>query len=428
MSVTALTAAYHNKGSLSKESPGKWSAMLWIVPVFAATFFAKFAIPPFGAQGISITLPILLAVTMLGGLTCQFVFSTQRLIWAAIALASLGIMQLLKNDPFWVSSLVLLFALNVPFVFRLRTPPRDIFSVLNCFLWVCGICAIGGILQFALQPFIDSKILFPIDNFVPQSFLVQNFNEQAPLEYGAKLLRANGVFMMEPSYLSQLLAVAVVAEVATRNRWWLLLLFLAGMIVSYSGTGLMILAVCVPVTVITQRRWGFLAIMLAAVALLILLSQFLYLDSFLSRVSEFNSTGSSGFARFVGGFYLFDQYLWQHPLRAAFGLGAGNFKDYVPMAHYPVVEMPLFKMVLEFGLFGALLYFCFLIACLSSSNLPGAVAVAIAMTFLLNGLYVPFSHAISISLLMWTSSPLQSVAKKKGRMPIPMLQPATENS
>jgi hypothetical protein len=135
------------------------------------------------------------------------------------------------------------------------------------------------------------------------------------------------------------------------------------------------------------------------------MGQALHLDTFISRLGEFNSTGSSGFARFVGGFYLFDQFLWAQPLHALFGVGAGSFKDYAPLAHFPVAEMPLFKMVLEFGLFGAIAYFSFLFFCLSSSRLPGSVAFAIGSTYLLNGLYIPFAHALALTLLVWTSAP-----------------------
>lgn len=384
--------------------------LLWIIPILTATVVSKLAIPPFGAQGIGIALPILLFITAVGFVIGQFKLATDRLIYATVVLSLLCIMQALKNDLFFMSSLALLIALHLPFVLQFRRPVPNMSKVTGFFHFICAICACCGILQFALQPLVDKRFLFPLDNFVPDAFLVQNYNEQAPLEYGSTLLRSNGVFMMEPSYLSQLLAIALVIEMVTRSRWWLLILYLAGMIVSYSGTGLMILAVCVPIAVIVQRRWGIFILFSVIGAIALAVGEHLYLDSFLARVNEFNSTGSSGFARFVGGFYLFDQYLWDHPLRALFGTGAGMFKEYAPMAHYPVVEMPLFKMVLEFGIIGALAYFSFLFFCLSTSTLPTPVALAVGMTFILNGLYVPFSHAISLSLLIWTSVPRRKEA------------------
>lgn len=411
--MTAIAINVDSAATATAEPVANWlRTLLWTTPILAATVLSKFAVPPFGRQGISITLPVLLAVTFIGCITQQFRIATARFAFGALVLSLLGISQLLKNDVFSLSSLVLLAALHLPLVLQFREPPVDIQRVVRFFLAVCIVCACCSILQFSLQSIVESRWLFPIENFVPESFRVQNYNDEAPLEYGSTVLRANGVFMMEPSYLSQLLAIGIVTELATRNRWWLLLLFAAAMLVSYSGTGFMVLALCVPVIVITQRRWGLIATaVIAAIVVAALAQNFgkslaeaLYLDTFTSRVGEFGSTGSSGFARFVGGFYLFEQFLWDQPWRALFGVGAGMFKEYAPLAHYPVAEMPLFKMVLEFGICGALLYFTFLFFCLSSSALPGAVALAVGATFMLNGLYVPFAHALSLSLLVWTAS------------------------
>lgn len=395
----------------SARSSSDWlNTLLWVTPILAATLLSKLAVPPFGAQGIGITLPVLLAVMMLGCVAQRFRIATARFAFGTLVLALLGITQVLKNDVFFLSSLVLLAALHVPLVLQLRDPP-DIDKVVRFFLAVCTVCAGLSIVQFVLQTFVESQWLFPLDNFVPQQFLVQNFNKQAPLEYGSTVMRANGVFMMEPSYLSQLLAVAIVTELVTRNRWWQLLLYAAALLVSYSGTGFMVLALCIPVVVVAQRRWGLIAAaILVATAMAVLAQQFgeyLYLDKLMARTGEFSSTGSSGFARFVGGFYLFEQFLWDYPLRTLFGVGAGMFKEYAPLAHFPVAEMPLFKMVMEFGIVGAALYFAFLFFCLSSSALPAPVALAIGATFLLNGLYVPFSHALALSLLVWTAPTLR---------------------
>jgi hypothetical protein len=402
-------------------APGLRS-LLWMMPIIAATLLSKISVPPFGAQGIGISLPVLLAVTALGCLTLQFEIDARRFVLGTLVLTFLGLTQLLKTDDFSPSSLVLLTALHVPLLLRLRAPQPDMSKVVSFFAVVCATCAVLGILQFALQGRVENSLLFPIENFVPDAFRVHNFNEQAPLEYGSEVLRANGVFMMEPSYLSQLLAVGVVVELVTRNRWWLLLLYAAAMLVSYSGTGFMVLGLCVPLVLIAQQRWVMLVVTVVAAVVFVLLAEnfgeALHLDTFISRVGEFNSTGSSGFARFVGGFYLFDQFLWDQPLHALFGVGAGAFKDYAPLAHFPVAEMPLFKMVLEFGLVGAVLYFTFLFFCLSSSALPASVAFAIGCTYLLNGLYIPFAHALALTLLVWTSKTSSETVVKQS-LPVP---------
>lgn len=405
----AIATLPANPVPMSSATSSLWRNLLWAMPLLAATIFSKIAIPPLGERGISVALPLLLTVTIAGCVTGQLSIATRRYIFGLTTIGLLSLMQLLKNDVFYPSSLLLLALVHLPLVLEFRVASADIEKIVKFFTALCALIAILAIAQFLMQYMTSDSWLFPMENFVPDTFRVRNFNEEAPLEYESTMMRANGVFMLEPSYLSQLLAVALILEASTFNRLWRLMLYLAGMLVSYSGTGFLVVAIALPIIVVSQKRWGLLLGMMVAVIMAAILFQFageyLYLDKFASRIGEFNSTGSSGFARFVGGFYLFGQFLSDHPMRALFGAGAGMFKDYAPLAHYPVAEMPLFKMVLEFGIAGALLYFAFLFYCLSSSALPLAVVTAIAITFLLNGLYVVFSHALSLSLLVWTSRP-----------------------
>lgn len=386
---------------------GAGSAALrgWVLllPLIAATFLSKFAVPPLGARGIGITLGVILGAWLLGCMTNLFRIAPLRLALFSVIAGLMGAQLLLMGDAFSKSSLLLFVTLHIPFLFYLRAAPQDIERAANAFAVFAAIFALGAMAQFFLQFAIPVKLLFPIETFLPEDFRIHLYNNQAAMGYGSHVYRANGVFMMEPSFLSQFLAIAIVLELSRRNRWWMQAIYGVGLLVSYSGTGIMILALCVPLLVIAKRRWDFLVLLLFLVALVAAFGEQLFLDKLLSRINEFHSTGSSGFARFVGGFYMFDQFMWGHPLRTLFGYGAGSFKDYMTVAHYPVAEMPLFKMVFEFGVVGAALYFSFLFYCLFASPAPKLVALAVAMTFFLNGLYVPFSHGIALSLLIWTS-------------------------
>jgi hypothetical protein len=162
-----------------------------------------------------------------------------------------------------------------------------------------------------------------------------------------------------------------------------------------------VLAVCLPLYLAARRRWGLLILGSSLLILVIALHNVLHLDRMFSRLGEFNSTQSSGFARFVGGFFLFDQFLWDDPWRTLFGYGAGAFSTYAPHARYPVAEMALFKIVFEYGLFGAALYFGFLFGCLSASTAPRLLIIAVAITYLLNGMYASFAHGMAVGLLLW---------------------------
>jgi len=371
-------------------------------PLVGATVLSKFTVPPLGAEGIDISLLFLLAALIVGSIGGCIRVEPGRLTLYAALIGILGLVQILQPDLFSTSSMLLLAALHLPYIF---TVPHgdDGDRLIKFFLGIVTVFAWCGIAQYSLQFFVNPRFLFPIENFVPDSFIVQHYNKQAALAYGSEVYRANGVFLLEPSFFSQVLAVAIVAELCTLGRASRLAVFGIALLVSYSGTGMVVLAICLPLYFVTRRRWDLLLLGLFALLALIPLHEFLPLDRVLSRVGEFGSTHSSGFARFVGGFFLFDQFLWSDPWRTLFGYGAGAFSNYASHARYPVAEMALFKMVFEFGLVGALAYFGFLFCCLYSSPAPRLLTVAVGITYLLNGMYASFAHGLALSLLLWNS-------------------------
>jgi hypothetical protein len=379
---------------------------LLAAPLVGVTFLSKFAIPPLCAQGIDISLLLLPTAAIAGAIGGSIRFEPQRLMLYVTLLSILGLVQIVQPDSFSPSSMLLLAALHLPYVFTVpHSGDRE--RIIKFFLGIATLFAWCGIAQYSLQFFVNARFLFPIEHFVPASFIVQHFNKQAAVAYGSEVYRANGVFLLEPSFFSQVLAVAIVAELSTLARKSRLAVFGIALLVSYSGTGMLVLAICLPIYAVAQRRWGLLLLGVIALVVLIPLLEFVHLDRFLSRLGEFGSTRSSGFARFVGGFYLFDQFLWGDPWHTLFGYGAGAFSDYASQSHYPVAEMALFKVVFEFGLIGAVAYFGFLCCCLASSSAPRIVILAVGMTYLQNGIYTTFAHGLALSLLLWNSAPAE---------------------
>ena len=377
---------------------------LLATPLIGATFISKFAIPPFGAQGIGISLFVLLAVVIAGTVGGGMRIEPRRLTLYFMLVGFLGLIQLLQPYAFSPLSLLLLVAVHLPYVVTVpQSGDRD--RIVELFLGIATVLALLGIAQYGLQFFVDPSYLFPIENFVPDTFIVQHFNHQAAMEYGSHEFRANGVFMLEPSFFSQLLAVAIVAEFYTRVRVTRLAIFGLALIASYSGTGIAVLAICLPLLVVAQRRWGLLLIGVVALVAIVLVHEYVHTIRILSRVGEFSSTRSSGYSRFVGGFYLFDQFLWHDPWRALFGYGAGAFTNYASRGQNGADEMALFKIVMEFGLVGAVAYFGFLFCCLFYSPAPRVLTLAVAITYFLNGIYTPFAHGLALSLLLWRPVP-----------------------
>jgi hypothetical protein len=393
--------------SSSTVSPpaGDWiSKAVLYAPLLSATILAKIAVPPFGARGLGIGIPVIFIALAFGMMAGRLRFDGPRLAFYLLMIGLLGCLQILRSESFSASSMALLIAVHLPYVFVLGRGRTYAQAVTRSFLDISTLLALCGIAQFVLQGIVSHRLLFPIDNFVPKSFVVQKFNAEGTLGFGSDIYRPNGVFLLEPSFLGQLLGTAIIVELCTLNRWRRLAVYGIGVVAAHSGTGLAIIAICLPIYVISRRQWYLLLMMLVMALVLFGLRDRLMLDSMLSRAGEFSSTGSSGFARYVGGFYLFDQYLWNDPWRTMFGFGAGSFKTYQVLANYPAAEQTLFKMVFEFGLVGALAYFSFLCYCVATSSMPTLVKVALGLGFFLNGVYGSFQHGLVLSLLVWPSA------------------------
>jgi hypothetical protein len=405
----AITVA-QPEPALAAESTPKWLRFaLLAAPLIGATFISKFGFPPLAALGIGVSIFFLLGVLAVGAVLGGVSIEPRRLALFTAMIGILGLIQIFQPDSFSPSSLLLLVAIHLPYIFTVPGGD-DKDRMIRFFLGIVTIFAVCGIAQYGLQFFINPSYLFPIENFTPSSFIVQQFNTQAAMGYGSHEYRANGVFLLEPSFFSQVLAVAIIAELCTFGRLSRIGLFSVALAVSYSGTGLIVLAVCLPLCLVAQRRWGLLVAGLVILAAVVALQLYFHASRLLARVGEFDQDQSSASMRFIGGFRLFDRFLWQDLWRALFGYGAGSFVSYSSRVHYyAAAEMALFKVVFEFGLVGAVAYFGFLFSCLYYSSAPRLLILAVGITYFLNGIYIPFAHGMALSLLLWNSVPARSV-------------------
>jgi hypothetical protein len=61
------------------------------------------------------------------------------------------------------------------------------------------------------------------------------------------------------------------------------------------------------------------------------------------------------------------------------------------------------KIIFEFGILGALLYFVFIFHCLLRTRAPIVVRAAIVVAYFMNGAYSPTVTGLAASLLLWPS-------------------------
>lgn len=425
MTAISVPVALRRRPALAAGSDGwrqatadGWLASLLLyTPLLASTLLAKLSVPPFSAQSLSIAYLFFLLAIGLGLVLGHLRLDSGRLSFFLVFIGCIGTVQVFRGEPFSLNSMLLLVTLYVAYVFYLPRRGDSTARALRFFLGVATLLALAGIAQYGLQLTVGARYAFPIENFVPDAFVIRGFNMQAPITFGETAYRVNGIFFSEPSFFSQFMAVAIVVELLTSNRLLRVALYGLALLLSYSGTGVILLAICGPLILVTRRHWGLIGLILGALVLAAVFGNYFELDKLTGRIGEFSAVRSSAHARFVAGFDVLAQYLWPDPLKALFGYGAGAFPGYAVRMPFPVAEMTLFKMIFEYGLLGAALYFAFIFYCVFRSTAPAIVRLAVALTLFLNGPFVPFFHGLALSLLVWTS-PAAGDAQPLARKPL----------
>ncbi|MFT3719905.1 hypothetical protein [Pseudorhodoferax sp.] len=389
-----------------------WAARL---PLAGVTFVSKIGAPKLASLGISLAIPFIYLGWLVGLAAGRLVVDPGRCMLFMATMALLWSLQIIQGDHFSLLSLLMLSVLHFPYVFAGRTSAGGMARGWSAYREISTLIAVCGLVQYFVQFAVGPQLAFPMDNLVPEPLRVLGFNGQGWIEYGSSIIRSNGVFMLEASFFSQLLAIALIGElVMGKPSLVRMAIYVCGILVSYSGTGLLSLMACLPVWIVRRRRWDVaLCILCAALLMAAVYASGWAGDSeilkvFLDRSNEFTSTGSSGFARFVGGYYMFEQFLWPDMWRTLFGFGAGSFLGYSEVANYAAHGMALFKMIFEFGLVGAVAYFAFLVYCFSTSDAPLELKVAIFVPLLIQN-YVPFAHGVAFVVLIWSTSSRKSV-------------------
>jgi hypothetical protein len=376
------------------------------LPLFASTILAKIGVPPLGGMGFGVSMPLTIVVAALMACVGAFVVQTERLFLYLLLVGTMGFIQALQPGSFSLSSFLFMAGFFSPFMFQLNgerrlSPLLEPDGALRVFANVATFLAVCGMVQYGAQFVIGARYAFPIEFYLPDSLRVLGYNNLNPLAYGAKVFKSNGIFMLEPSTFSQVTALGLLFELSFWARKSRLAIYVAALALTYSGTGLLILAVGLAALVVFNRRWDIIVLGAIALCILAIFAEPLQLNVFVDRISEIQSTGSSGFARFGAWIYMFRDFWAIDPVRVLIGAGAGTFNKYALMSQYVAAEMGFSKVFFEFGLIGGSIYFYTLIRLIMMQNLPIACTLGVCTLLLLNGAYSPTVMGILTSVLLW---------------------------
>ncbi|HLY56021.1 MAG TPA: hypothetical protein VKS60_10720 [Stellaceae bacterium] len=371
--------------------------------IVSTTLLQKFALPVAGDTPMSVGLILIGLLTGIGVAVGQLRVHGGNLTLYLLMATTLMATQILGGEEFSKSSLALLLAIHLPYIFRFRDPIDDPRAPLRIYQDLMLVIAICGIAQFALQFVIGWEKAFLLDTATPKAFLDPGYHQLNLIGTFGFVYKANGFFMLEASLLSQTAAIAILIELLSFKRWFRIGIYAAAMLVAYSGTGLILLGLLVPVMLLRAGRYGGLLVFGAALLLVRAFADDLHLTMLIDRVGEFSNIRSSGFARFVSIFFLINDFQLNDLGSFMWGLGAGSITHMNDVTYYLVHDPTWGKIVFEYGLLGAVVYFPCFIRMLHPTRRDGYVCAALLIQYLILGGYLltPLVHALFLSLLVW---------------------------
>ncbi|MGY0575839.1 hypothetical protein ACTGJ9_036370 [Bradyrhizobium sp. RDM12] len=344
-------------------------------------------------------------------------FGVFRLSLAGLLLYSsvvfLGVVSLQANGGPSAPSFFLLAVIYFPLAFVAKSQANENwrpFAIKKFCDYATLIAVIGGV-QFVAQFAIHDDWLFASYKLIPEPIKASGVYNTV-IEAAGGLKKSNGFFLREPSFMSMLCAIALLLEYFHYKRPIRLAILSGGMLVSLSGTGIIILVVGLffPIRLNSLAR----AIVLGAVFTIfyVVVSEVLDLSIFTNRVAEFTTPKTSGYARFIAPYILLQRDIDFPPWAALLGHGPGSITaaaltlNSIGGSHDPTWA----KSIYEYGLLGFIAILTYLLKALWSSWASPEFRVALLYAWLASGgqlLSPDFMAVIFICISLWPAMPKQ---------------------
>jgi hypothetical protein len=379
-SVTSVWPTYASDKSATRVDIGLF---------VSALFLQRFTLPlPFGNTFLHLDLVAIGFILVYQFLSGKLLIQYDRLLWF-LALGLAATCSLLLN---FSSTMLTGYALFVVFysLLTLSRPstPDQYKRTLQGFQFLVMLLSCLGVAQFVAQFVVDGARLINLYGIVPDFLTSDPYSGfwAVPRNFGASIIstgiiKSTGIFLIEPSHLSQITALGILIEVLEFSRPRYLLVMALGFLVAYSGTGLMLLLFFLPLAGLRHGRSGLSALLLVVFIFGLIETGIINLSAFTSRVSELNEPGSSGFMRFVSPFWLAAKYFDIGSLQALLiGNGPGMSKTFNDTWYGGGQLATWFKVFYEYGVIGSFVFVCFWASCLRRSRCPGLVIAVIIFT------------------------------------------------
>lgn len=380
----------------------RWSIVFLLL---STTVLQRFGLN-LGTYAANITLMAMYLVLLVALASGRLSFSVDRVflyvLCVVVAAASMfANVNLSAVDRSSLSSLILVMAMYLPFMFVLKPDPlggNDADWVMRAFSNIAYLCAIAGIAQFFAQFVMRPTWLFDFTSSIPEIMRgPSGYNTVIPV---GSFFKSNGFFFREPSGFSFVMAMALIVEGALYRRVPRMAAFGLALLVTYSGTGLLALFVGLlfPLGMRTVLRLG--AVALVGTLVFVVLGDALNLSFTLGRIGEFSSEKSSAYIRYVAPMRLVLDTINDTPWSVWLGHGPGTISRGVA-TYYDFHDPTWAKLLFEYGVIGFIAFVALFVTALHRPRVPSPLRAVLFVSWLVMGghLLTPENNYMTLTLI-----------------------------
>ena len=377
-----------------------------------------------GDSSLSFVAPAILVYAVFAFIKGTLRFNKARLsmffLLVSLTLASVTV-QMIQPDRFAAGFSFLSFGqflILTSLVTLCFTEPLDESEFYKRVNAIFALIAIAGLIQFVAQ--FGGLSMFSFKSILPDNLTYENgYHVEVPIGIGTgNYFKSNGFFLLEPSICSQLMAMALCAEILVLARPRYVVLFLVALVVSLSGTGWLILGSFVITIAIGMKVRGLL-LALATIGLLAGTMAILAFAApdvfglFWGRIGEFGAPGTSAHDRFIAPFWALSDVIARAPWASLAGIGAGAGARLTSFTYEFSQNTPV-KLMIEFGIPVMLAYTALLLT--GSKTRAQAILLVPAMVMVLfTGENAQLPPVLYPALLMVCIPSLKDSSRAKSR-------------
>lgn len=425
--MTSQDHALHNFAPLLDREPrvslsprtSVFDRTMLLILMMGPTVLQRFTLPVMGGK-----IPLCF-VWFYGALAFLLIFrknivvDSARLAFLALFVC-VGVMSAFLNraDASTFSFLFLILVM-APFVLRVDMVRADYLAMLRLYQSLALFIVICGIAQFAVQFVAGPDAMFPLDLVLPQKLFIQGYNLRIPVTEGAGIFKSTGLWLLEPSHFSQTCAFSLIIEAGFFRRPFWLAAFAGGVLLSFSGTGLLLLASVGPLIVLRPRNMWLLSFVALGAIAVALAGETVAVSAFTDRLQTFSNTQSSAYARFISPFVNFGEMVKDGGPHLLLGYGSGTMDNLTAATDFESHDTSWIKLMREYGVLGALAFMGFFAQALFKGTLSPTLAAAFFVLFIFLGGYLlsPFMQVVICILGAWPRVVADERARRGSRGP-----------